>query len=627
MNIEERIQISFQFLRILFSHYPKAHWFFLPCHKITYSNLEVKREVTKKFFQVKDIFSNKSEEDNLLYKYLQSCYLNDLEVHVGLGTSKSYITGKRTKNTIEASVAFALDIDVKPSALEYKELTELQKILWFINESPSIIVDSGYGYHVYWVYKKASSVRVHEAIVNDFFDTLQNSLKELGIKLDSTKDVTHTYRLPGSLNLKNPDTEIVSTVVSNSGIYYDPEVLNKKWNAPEINTGVSKIQLTEIKKIDGNEFDILRNTSNRFDEVLNILESDDFKNDRNNPPGSRRYNLSELIAKATYSLFQIDCEKEFTAGVIFKLYSQFSNFSTSDITRKVELTVNKVFEFYKKVLSEEDVSSEEFKNLTKLDEEENKNLKVKQPIPERQIELLKKNNERDSVEDIKRHAIITNCYKEVGLNPPPFGTPCLESFRIQGEVWYIFSWSDKNPFTAQYEVYTVKLKSGDILKPTRVTEESFNQTGTAIIIKAKVNQWVLFMNKLMKIPTASLVHKGVIETTSEKVALSLYSYITQIGVSLANDDTFKEYRTFTNLNNGKIIEFRNNFYFLRDFYFKHLEQNSKNYFNYGDVTSALKTIGCVQEWVSWEVPDSNVRSLLLDRVYVTNLSSILKLKR
>ena len=142
---------------------------------------------------------SKTKEEALVH--IDAANKEDNNVYVALATFK---TEKREKNNVEQLKTIFLDIDcgegkdylTKTEArTALKEFTKLSSI-----QNPSVLVDSGRGWHVYWVldkpYGKDEWVIVAEQ--------LKKTCKHAGLKADVqvTADAARILRVPGTRNHK-----------------------------------------------------------------------------------------------------------------------------------------------------------------------------------------------------------------------------------------------------------------------------------------------------------------------------------------------------------------------------------------------------------------------------------------
>ncbi len=129
--------------------------------------------------------------------------------------------------------ALWVDIDIAGQAHKKGNLPpSLQEGVDFLNDfplKPTLIVNSGYGLHVYWMFKEVwyfdgSDERKKARLLSDKFqNTLIQMAKEKGWDLDKTSDLVRLLRLPGTYNYKNPhDPKLVEILKTNEN-RYDPE--------------------------------------------------------------------------------------------------------------------------------------------------------------------------------------------------------------------------------------------------------------------------------------------------------------------------------------------------------------------------------------------------------------------
>jgi hypothetical protein len=135
--------------------------------------------------------------------------------------------GKRTQGDCTTKRCWYVDIDCKPGK-EYdsKALAAqaLKEALIAGLPRPSIVVDSGNGYHLYWAIKDEVSKGTWE----DWSHAIENACAVTGLKIDptSTKDAARILRAPETLNQKNPDHPLPCKVVI-EGKLFDFESFKK----------------------------------------------------------------------------------------------------------------------------------------------------------------------------------------------------------------------------------------------------------------------------------------------------------------------------------------------------------------------------------------------------------------
>ncbi|NLT46217.1 MAG: hypothetical protein GXX80_12005, partial [Thermotogaceae bacterium] len=88
---------------------------------------------------------------------------------------------------------------------------------------PSMIIDSGHGFHCLWLFRRAHSIG--EEISLERYEAINRGIQR-ALKADDTADVSRLLRLPGSLNVKDPENPIPVTIVAHSGLRYELEDFN-----------------------------------------------------------------------------------------------------------------------------------------------------------------------------------------------------------------------------------------------------------------------------------------------------------------------------------------------------------------------------------------------------------------
>ena len=122
--------------------------------------------------------------------------------------------------------ALWLDVDRKhPTAHASPDLPstedDLAQLLTPYPE-PTLLVDSGYGWHAYWVLNSPIPVTPTLRAQSKVFQALAASSPW---KLDDTSDLARMLRLPGTLNTKIPDDPRLVTVLYHDGPRYDLSAL------------------------------------------------------------------------------------------------------------------------------------------------------------------------------------------------------------------------------------------------------------------------------------------------------------------------------------------------------------------------------------------------------------------
>jgi len=163
---------------------------------------------------------------------------NPDDTYFGVGTSiKDFGPSKRcTKSKISGIPGLYVDIDIKPDGEDSKahkgkkypkSMKEALSLVEGQGMDPSIIINSGYGLHCYWLFDDFWSFdnnaeRQQAAELEQRMNaTILNRAKRNGMAIDSVFDLSRVLRPAGSNNCKRKKPAAV-TVQSDSGKRYDP---------------------------------------------------------------------------------------------------------------------------------------------------------------------------------------------------------------------------------------------------------------------------------------------------------------------------------------------------------------------------------------------------------------------
>ncbi len=151
------------------------------------------------------------------------------DVYFGLGLIKSNPKGRGILKDIVGIGCLWADIDIADEQHSKPNLPpsieEAEKILGSIPLEPSIIVNSGGGLHVYWLFKEPwmfdtdKEQTAAALLCKRISATLRSTASKYGYDLDSVGDLTRLLRLPGTINHKYPTQPTVQIYKMNTSIY------------------------------------------------------------------------------------------------------------------------------------------------------------------------------------------------------------------------------------------------------------------------------------------------------------------------------------------------------------------------------------------------------------------------
>jgi len=134
------------------------------------------------------------------------------------------LTGQGTKENIREVIAFYADVEAgqdghkKTSFYQTKE--DALKTIRSFKYRPSFIIDSGHGYHCLWLFKEPYILG--EDVDLEYYEAMNRGIQK-ALKADTTADVTRILRVPGSINVKDPEYPVRCEMVEDSGDRYNLE--------------------------------------------------------------------------------------------------------------------------------------------------------------------------------------------------------------------------------------------------------------------------------------------------------------------------------------------------------------------------------------------------------------------
>jgi hypothetical protein len=154
-------------------------------------------------------------------------------VYHNLGLLKGLPEGHGKESEVIAIPALWMDIDIAGHAHKKSNLpSSLQECLDFFYDfplKPTLIINSGHGLHVYWVFREVwyfdgVDERKNARLLSDKFQsTLIQRAKEKSWDLDKISDLARLLRVPGTYNFKNPREPKLVKIIKRTEDRYNPE--------------------------------------------------------------------------------------------------------------------------------------------------------------------------------------------------------------------------------------------------------------------------------------------------------------------------------------------------------------------------------------------------------------------
>ena len=125
---------------------------------------------------------------------------------------------------------------------------------------PNIIVNSGHGVHLYWIFDSFILTQITDEMLDpkSLLKKIQSIIRQLAdpFVVDDTASLSHMFRIPGSVNWKgDPENAPIATVIRDDGKTFDVEDL-----ASKINFALDELQ------------DVSRNVSPMSDKNIRAVE-------------------------------------------------------------------------------------------------------------------------------------------------------------------------------------------------------------------------------------------------------------------------------------------------------------------------------------------------------------------
>ncbi len=206
------------------------------------------------------------------------------DVYFGVGgLSKPLDLYERAKNEyVTAIPGLWVDIDIQHPQAHKSQLLppDMPSAMQLLpgNLSPSMIVWSGYGIHVYWLFREPWELDTLEerTKATELLRSLQGIVKyaasQRGWKVDTTADLARVLRLPGTLNHKIPDSPVQAQVIEKSDARYNPSDVADILPPVPVTTGHIRTERFERRPTDGPAELMLRNCRFLQHCQLNAIE-------------------------------------------------------------------------------------------------------------------------------------------------------------------------------------------------------------------------------------------------------------------------------------------------------------------------------------------------------------------
>lgn len=199
----------------------------------------------------------------------------DKEVYVCVGLTDSPLpSGSRTSRAnVTAIPGLWADIDIRHDAHKSKNLPETieeAKAIIPPQFPPSLLVHSGHGLQVWWVYREPDAP---DGLCERLQAVMRGKATLHGWTLDATHDAARVLRVPGTVNHKSKPVPV--QVLEKSDIRYNPEDFDDI--LPEVKQAAPSVEAHDFERLptDGVVADIVANCEFIRQFVENVKEQDE----------------------------------------------------------------------------------------------------------------------------------------------------------------------------------------------------------------------------------------------------------------------------------------------------------------------------------------------------------------
>ncbi|RXG65923.1 hypothetical protein ES695_05575, partial [Candidatus Atribacteria bacterium 1244-E10-H5-B2] len=258
---------------------------------------------TGKFEKV-DYFFHRIKDIDELIRLLNKKHFENLNIHFGVAPR---YRDSGTEKDVKILRCFWCDLDCKrKNKPELPTKEEALKTIKKFKLAPSIIVDSGQGYHLYWLLSKLINIK-NENNVLKLRGVLAGLSKSLGGDI-AGKDLSRCLRIPDTLNFKleNPEGLPVKIIKFESALTYDIKRFEQFYiEQKETVSGEVDLDKTKIKNwIQAPESLEL---PEHFNRLLNVSRNlrETFEGERSDLTDQSRSGYSMALASilTSYNLF------------------------------------------------------------------------------------------------------------------------------------------------------------------------------------------------------------------------------------------------------------------------------------------------------------------------------------
>jgi len=190
---------------------------------------------------------------------------NEMDVYFGVGLLKEQPSdgGRGRSDTVSAIPGVWLDLDIQGPNHASRQLPKSKEVamglLHGFTLKPTMVVSTGGGLHVYWLFKEPMLINsaTARAEAKDMSERFQGSFitaaAQRGWSIDNTSNLSRILRLPGTYNHKQDAPVKVEVLNYDEGSRYDPVAISE---------AIREFIVEEARNAGGHQPDILEGARN-----------------------------------------------------------------------------------------------------------------------------------------------------------------------------------------------------------------------------------------------------------------------------------------------------------------------------------------------------------------------------
>ena len=176
-------------------------------------------------WRLRDHVSSRFTEPGRAASFVSDFAEQDMYVGVGLSAQDLGPRQRATEDQVAALIGYCVDVDFqtstdKPNGKKRPPQDKALELIKTMPLLPTLIVYTGHGYHGWWLFREPYTIDSPEervrikSLSTSWGQILQRNAKSHGWDVDSVFDLARVMRIPGTMNCKDPQHKIATSIVS-----------------------------------------------------------------------------------------------------------------------------------------------------------------------------------------------------------------------------------------------------------------------------------------------------------------------------------------------------------------------------------------------------------------------------